>query len=148
MLDLFGLTSTFDIVPSSGGDPAYISYAQTYMQMAGLGDFNNTFTFADMDFSAIAASTWDVPEECPDTPVCAAALDLVFVLDGSGSVSPSNFNLEKDFVAQLLPSFQVARVPPLDTQHHAPRLTPAPLPSLPRWGRRRPMSPSCNSRTR
>ena len=73
MLPLFGLTSTFDIAPSDGGSPEYISYAQTYMQMAGLGDFNNTFTFADMDFSAIAASTWDVPEECPETPVCAAA---------------------------------------------------------------------------
>ncbi|XP_078660839.1 uncharacterized protein LOC144905190 isoform X3 [Branchiostoma floridae x Branchiostoma belcheri] len=52
------------------------------------------------------------PPTTPRAPVCAnfpyGGLDLVFLLDGSGSVGTTNFELVKDFTAEVVLNFNIS----------------------------------------
>lgn len=68
-------------------------------------DFNGLADILDQLLQASCRTLIPTPSPTPTrapVPQCNTAGDIVFVMDASGSIGPSNFNLMKDFVMKMV----------------------------------------------
>jgi hypothetical protein len=77
--------------------------------MGTTGTMTLEYAFSGVVAGASPASDWAIPPECPAVAECTAELDVVFVLDGSGSISPAAFETMRSFVDGMLAHYALGQ---------------------------------------
>ena len=81
---------------------------RTVMTMSNAGFTAQTkLTFSNFNFDKPPKGVWETNTTC-EKPKCNAPVDIVLLVDGSGSISPSDFVLMKTFARSLVTNFTLS----------------------------------------
>jgi hypothetical protein len=106
-LTTFALNMTF-WVDSTGSPPSLVLAKFTVESISfGVPAITTTYNFTNVKPGPPSPALFVAPTRCP-APKCDSQVDLLFLIDGSGSISAGDFALEKKFVLSVINSFVVA----------------------------------------